>query len=285
MPIRPAEPGDNLPEISFIMPCFNEEGVIPYTIPQFVHAFEQAGRRLELVVCDNGSSDGTGEIVRRFAAEGMPIVLHRVDVNTGFGNGILSSLPFCRAPWIGVIPADGQVDAEDVVRLFDTIRHTDGSVLGKVRRRFRMDGLVRKVVSILYNLMVWSLWPKLGSLDINGNPKIIHRAVIDAMDLQSRQWFLDAEIMVKAHYLGVRVLEMNVFGRMRSHGVSHVGASTCWEFFSKLLALRFGATLSEWRRQHPGPFLSATRPDGAASDDARALAGDAAHSTPTATRK
>ena len=99
------------PELSFIMPCYDEEEVIPYTIPRFVRAFEQAGYRLELVACDNGSSDRTGEILRGFVDEGLPVVPHRVEVNEGYGNGILRSIPHCRGEWIGMIPADGQVDA------------------------------------------------------------------------------------------------------------------------------------------------------------------------------
>jgi glycosyltransferase involved in cell wall biosynthesis len=239
------------PEVSFIMPCYNEQEVIPYTIPQFVQAFQQAGHRLELIACDNGSSDRTGEIIKSFIARGLPIVYHRVEVNEGYGNGVLKSIGVCSAPWIGIIPADGQVDAEDVARLFEVVKHTDGRVLGKVRRRFRMDGLTRKLVSIAYNGFVWMLWPRLGSIDINGSPKIIHRDVLDVMDLQSRQWFLDPEMMVKAHYLGVRVLEMNVFARMRSNGLSHVRARTCVEFFTNLLRFKFGHALARWRRTHP----------------------------------
>jgi glycosyltransferase involved in cell wall biosynthesis len=239
------------PEVSFIMPCYNEQDVIPYTIPQFVQAFEQAGHRLELIACDNGSTDHTGEIIKDFVGKGLPIVYHRVEPNEGYGNGILKSMAVCSAPWIGIIPADGQVDAEDAARLFDVVKYTDGRVLGKVRRRFRMDGLTRKVVSIAYNGFVWVLWPRLGSIDINGSPKIIHRDVLEVMDLQSRQWFLDPEIMIKARYLGVRVLEMNVFARMRSNGLSHVRAATCVEFFTNLLRFKFGGALSRWRRTHP----------------------------------
>lgn len=233
------------------MPCYNEQDAIPYTIPQLVQAFEKAGHRLELIACDNGSTDRTGEIIREFTAAGMPVVYHRVDPNEGYGNGVLKSIPVCRAPWIGIIPADGQVDAEDVARLFDVVKHTDGMVLGKVRRRFRMDGFARKVVSVFYNVFVWVLWPRLGSIDINGSPKVIHRDVVAAMDLQSKRWFLDPEIMVKAHYLGVRVIEVNVFARMRSNGLSHVRASTCVEFFVNLLGFKFGSTLSAWRKSRP----------------------------------
>ncbi len=240
-----------VPELSLIMPCYNEQDSIPYTIPQLVQAFEKAGHRLELVACDNGSKDRSGELIRSFAAQGMPVVYHRVEPNEGYGNGVLKSIHVCTAPWIGVIPADGQVDAEDVARLFEALKHTDGMVLGKVRRRFRMDGPLRKVVSIFYNLFVWMLWPKLGSIDVNGTPKIVHRDVLAAMQLESKKWFLDPEIMIKAHYLGVRTLEMNVFARMRSNGLSHVRASTCVEFFFSLLSFKFGGALTAWRKSNP----------------------------------
>jgi hypothetical protein len=67
------------------------------------------------------------------------------------------------------------------------------------------------------------------------------------MDLQSKNWFLDPEMMIKAQYLGVQVLEMNVFARMRSNGLSHVRPSACVEFFVNLLRYRFGGALTEWR--------------------------------------
>jgi len=239
------------PEISIVMPCYNEQDSIPYTIPQLVEAFQKGGHRLELVACDNGSTDGTAGIIQGFARQGLPVVYHRVSPNEGYGNGVLKTLPVCRAPWVCIIPADGQVDAEDVARLFDAVKSTDGMVIGKVRRRFRMDGPLRKVISIAYNLFVWILWPRLGSIDINGSPKMIHRGVLDQLDLQSKQWFLDPEIMVKAHYLGVRVLEMNVFARMRGNGLSHVRSSTCVEFFVNLLRFKFGGGLSRWRRERP----------------------------------
>ena len=243
-----SQPG---PEISIIMACYNEQEVIPYTIPQLVEAFERDGHRLELVACDNGSSDRTPEIIKGFVDQGLPVVYHRVEPNEGYGNGILKSIPVCSAPWICMIPADGQVDAEDVSRLFEAVKYTDGMVLGKVRRRFRMDGPVRKVVSVFYNLFVWVLWPRLGSIDINGTPKMVQRAVLDQLDLQSKEWFLDPEIMVKAHYMGVRVLEMNVFARMRGNGLSHVRGSTCLEFFVNLLRFKFGGGLSQWRKANP----------------------------------
>jgi glycosyltransferase involved in cell wall biosynthesis len=236
------------PEFSLVVPCYDEQETIPFTIPPLCAAFEKAGVALELIAVDNGSRDRTGEILASFAARGLPVVVHRVETNQGYGWGVLQGFARARAPWVGMIPCDGQVDPEDVVKLFEAVRHTDGKVLGKVRRRFRMDGPLRKVVSIAYNVFVFCLWPKLGSIDVNGTPKIVHRDVLRRLDLRSKRWFLDPELMFKAHYLGVRVIEMNVFARMRSHGLSHVRATTCWEFFATLLGYRLGGELARWRR-------------------------------------
>jgi glycosyltransferase involved in cell wall biosynthesis len=239
---------DGQPDISIVMPAYNEEEIVAYTVRRLVQAFERGGYRLQLVVVDNGSRDRTFEIIQELADE-MPAVLpHQVAVNEGYGNGVTNGFPLCTGRWIGWIPADGQVDAEDVVRLYEAIAATDGRCLAKVRRRFRMDGLLRKVVSISYNALVWVLWPTLGSLDLNGVPKILPREVLGAMKITSKQWFLDPEIMIKAHYMGIRVLELNVFARMRGGGLSHVRANTCWEFFRGLMFFRFSPSMKAWRR-------------------------------------
>lgn len=237
------------PELTFVMPCYNEADVVGYTVPQLADAFRRAGHDIILVCVDNGSTDGTGKVLEEIASRGYRVEIVRVDVNQGYGFGILSGLKHAKTPWVGMIPADGQVDAEDVVRLFEAVRVSKSAVVGKVRRRFRMDGVIRKIVSVAYNLMVWMLWPRLGSIDVNGSPKILPRKVLDLMKLESKRWFLDPELMIKAHRLGVRCLEVNVFARMRSNGLSHVRPAACWEFFRILLHYRFGGALSAWKAE------------------------------------
>jgi polyisoprenyl-phosphate glycosyltransferase len=241
----PRDPALGGPDLSLVMPCYNEEEVLSYTIPRLLGAFSKAGYNVELVAVDNGSEDRTGEIISRHAARDPHIVPVQVDRNQGYGFGILTGIRHCTAPWIGMVAADGQVDAEDLIRLYEAVIATNGRVLGKVRRRFRMDGFLRKVVSVAYNLYVRALWPRLESIDVNGNPRIMRREVLEAMNLKSTNWLLDPEMMVKSHYMGLRIVELNVFARMRSAGLSHVRAATCWEFFRSLLQHRFS---SEWRQ-------------------------------------
>jgi len=243
------------PVLSLVMPCYNEQGILKYTISRVLEAFQKPGYTIELIAVDNGSWDRTGEIIQDFSRTNPAVVYHRVEKNRGFGFGVLAGIYRATAPWVGMIAADGQVDAEDVVRLFEAAITCDVPVLAKVRRRFRMDGFRRKIVSVAYNGFVRAMWPKLESIDINGNPRLLPRDALLAMKLTSHDWFLDPEMMIKAHYMGLRILELNVFARMRGAGLSHVRASTCWEFFRNLLVYRFS---SAWKRSI-GPY-SATLP-------------------------
>jgi glycosyltransferase involved in cell wall biosynthesis len=234
--------------LSLIMPCYNEEESVPVTVPRLLDAFASAGHEIELIAVDNGSSDPTGVILDRLLQR-YPgrLRVHRVEVNQGYGNGLLSGIPLCNGDWVGFIPADGQVDEVDVVRLWEVAAASRGDVVAKVRRRFRMDGITRKLVSIAYNGLIRLMWPRLNSLDVNGAPKMLPLAALQAMQLESRGWFLDPEIMIKAHYMGLRVLEYNVFARMRGNGVSHVRAETCVEFLRNLLIYRFSREVGAWR--------------------------------------
>lgn len=239
---------ENLPMLSLIMPCYNEEEVIDYSVMRLIQAFENKGYPLQLVACNNGSSDGTREVIEAYVAAGHPVVPKHIEVNEGYGNGVLESIPLCTGEWIGVIPADGQVDAEDVVRLYESVSRSNGLVLAKVFRRFRLDGPWRVFVSALYNLFMLVLWPGIGSRDVNGSPKMLHRDALAAMKLESRNWLLDPEMMIKAGHMGIEVIEMNVFSRMREHGQSHVEVATIWMFISGLISFRFGSKLKNWRR-------------------------------------
>jgi len=244
------------PDLSLVMPCHDEREVVGATVGELLDAFERAGVTLELVTVDNGSSDGTGELLEALA-EGEPrIVVHRIARNQGYGFGILDALPRCRGRWVGHIAADGQVDADDVVRLYELADRTDGRVVAKVRRRFRLDGARRSVVSVVYNLLMSVFWPGIGTLDVNGIPKLVRREVLELMRLESRDWMLDPELMIKARAMGLRVVELNILARARFAGRSHVVVADVFAFLARLASFRFGGALSPWRRQWvKGPGL------------------------------
>lgn len=241
---------EHAPQFSVVIPCFNEAECLRTTVTQLADALLADRIHAELVLVDNGSEDGTGLIIDELREQGLPIVKERVDRNQGYGYGILRGFEVARGDFVGLVHADGQVEPHDVIRTYQIAARSHTPRMVKVRRRFRMDGVRRKLISITYNVAANALFGGLGSIDINGNPKVLPRKYLEQMDLQSTDWFIDPEIMIKAKALGLEVFELNAFAQMRMDGVSHVQSSTCWEFVVNLLAYRFGA---KGRSRTPAP--------------------------------
>jgi glycosyltransferase involved in cell wall biosynthesis len=236
-------------ELSLVIPCYNEEACLEYTVPPLIQAFEDAGVNLELILVDNGSVDRTSEVIDRLIARGMPVVKATVPVNLGQGLGVLTGLRIGQGRYVGYLCADGQVAPESVLLIYRSLRAAGPYTLAKARRRFRQDSWVRKIVSIGYNAMMLVLFPGIPSLDVNGNPKIMPAEVLRTMELASTDWFLEAEVMLKARHLRLMVLEIDVPGYLRKAGRSNVRIRTVMEFFRNIASARLGVPWSDWRRR------------------------------------
>jgi len=226
------------PAISFSIPCYNEQQVLGRTVRRFAAEFARHGVPLELVAVDNGSSDETGRIIDELIEEGLPVVKVMLEKNAGYGGGILRGLAECRAPLVGYLHADGQVEPEDVFRLYEVAASLTGPVLVQVNRRFRLDGTKRRFVTYCYNTLINLLFGGLGTTDVNGSPKILRREDVGRMQIESTDWFFDAEMMIKARWLGLKVIEVNVLSQARLGGVSHVNAAARRQFLRNLLRWR-----------------------------------------------
>ncbi len=251
-----------LPEVSLVIPCYNEQECLRQTVTELLDAFGGAGIAAELVLVDNGSRDQTGAIIDDLRNCGLPIVKVVVPVNLGYGHGILSGLKQCTAPLVGYLCADGQVPAEAAAEVCRLARGATVPVLAKVRRRFRKDSYQRKFVSVVYNLGMQLAFGWLGSLDLNGSPKIMSRDSMIAMQLQSPDWFLDPEVMIKSKRLGLAIVEIDVEGKLRQGGSSNVRWTTCFEFLRNILRYRFGSPLRGWSglRKHSTRAYAAAAP-------------------------
>jgi len=250
------------PELSLTIPCYNEEASIGETAPALVRAFEEAGVALELILVDNGSTDNTSQVIDDLIQNGLPATKVSIETNTGYSPGIIRGLEACTAPIIGFVHADGQVAPVDVVMVYRLMERREQRVLAKVRRRFRGDSWRRKIVSIIYNGLMQVMFGWLGAIDINGSPKMFSRETFRKMRLQSKDWFLDPEIILKAKRLGLRTIEIDVEGRPRAGGASHVRGQTMVEFLGNIWRYRFGSTMRKWYRevQNEPPAAEATAP-------------------------
>lgn len=215
--------------LSVVIPLRNEvENVAPVAAGLAV-ALRCEGVAFELILVDNGSSDGTGEAIDRLA---LPEARKAVEAERGFGRAVLRGLTEARGEVVGFMPGDGQVAPEDLVGLYRAMV-ARGAALAKVRRSRRQDGLARWLVSLACNLSFRLLFG-LATWDVNGSPKLMRRDLYESLALRSQDWFLDAEIMIGCARRRVTYVEVPVTFRPRASGASNVRWSTAFEFLGNM---------------------------------------------------
>lgn len=184
-----------------------------------------------------GSGDTTPDVVRELAAGDPRIVCSAVVKQGMMGWDLRSGLALASGQYLAVIDGDGQVLVEDLVRIYRLLRE-QGLDLAKTYRRQRGDGLKRKLLSLVFNGLFHVLFPGLPMRDINAKPKILTRAAFEQMTLQSTDWFIDAEIMIQARALGLRVGETETEFLGLTGRRSFIKLSAVFEFLHNLLRYR-----------------------------------------------
>ncbi|HET7287464.1 MAG TPA: hypothetical protein VFI71_08340, partial [Pyrinomonadaceae bacterium] len=122
--------------------------------------------------------------------------------------------------------------------------------LTKTYRVIRDDGLYRRLISAVYNA-IFSLLFGFKVRDINSKPKIIRRDKYELLHLESDDWFADAEIVIRARELGLKVGETPVHFKSNDNRGSFVKPKAILEFTSNLLRYRFSSRQKAKARSLP----------------------------------
>jgi glycosyltransferase involved in cell wall biosynthesis len=236
------------PELSVIVLCYRSGGAARAFAARIRKSLLDAGiDNYQLVLVGNyvaGSGDTTPEVVRELAAGDPRIVCSAVLKQGMMGWDLRSGLALATGQYLAVIDGDGQVLVEDLVRVYRLLRE-QGLDLAKTYRKQRGDGLKRKLFSLVFNGFFHVLFPGLPARDINAKPKILTRAAFERMTLQSSDWFIDAEIMIQARGLGLRVGETETGFLGLTGRRSFIRLAAVFEFLRNLLRYR----IAELRRR------------------------------------
>ena len=240
------------PDFSIVVPLYNEEACAGRSIRELLEALEArwAGR-YELILVINGSTDGTVAICERFATGYPQVRTVRFMKNQGYGGGILGGLNQARGAYCGFTCGDGQTPPDVLTRLMAEIADGDDDVV-KAIRIHRRDGLMRHLQSAVYNWSFGCLF-HMPAHDINAMPKLMRRETFRRLALESTDWFIDAEIMIKAHHARMRVRELPAPYVGRSGGASAVRLNTCLEFLRNAVRVIVSGRLAAWKHLTPQP--------------------------------
>lgn len=227
---------DGRVNFSLVLPLYNECEGISKLVADLVKEFRAEGIVCELVLVNNGSTDSTGDVLEDIQKSYGAIRVVNAPINQGYGWGIICGLREASGPVVGFMCGDGQITPADVTRVYRRLIRQDLE-LCKVIRVVRHDGIKRKLLSKSYNLLFRLLFP-VTSADINGTPKFFRRRCYQELDLKSKDWFIDAEIMIKATQRNYRIGEVAVEFRPRPTGESNVRLLTAVEFVWNMLRYR-----------------------------------------------
>ena len=244
------------PEISILIPAYNEAQSIDAVVREAVEVFDEAFSSFEVIVIDDGSADDTAGALAAFAKADDRVKVVRHPRRSGKSAALRTGMLHARALWAATMDGDGQDDPRSVV---DMAQAVDLATVGEVglvagNRTNRTDGANRKFASRFANGLRRSLLND-DCPDTACGLKLIVRDVFLAMP------FFDAlhrYLPALTRHLGYDIVNVPVVNRGRAAGESK------YTNLGRAAAGLFDLLGVIWlmRRTHtPGPELL-RRPDG-----------------------
>jgi glycosyltransferase involved in cell wall biosynthesis len=213
------------------IPMLDEEGQAESVLEEIIGWCDKAGIEVQVAAVNNGSRDGTGEVIARIEERDPRIRAVQLSQNHGYGGGILAGLHLLQeCEIIGWMWGDGQIPAEMLPTLYWTCKA--GAPMAKVRRGVREDGWRRKTVSRAYAAAMHAMGS--ATPDVNGCPKLFRAEYLQTLELRSTDWFLDAEAVLKTENRGIGIHSEETVMSARLHGKSKVGWGTIAEFAANM---------------------------------------------------
>ncbi len=194
-------------EVSVVIPCLNEANSVAHCVDKARKAFEAAGLCGEVVVADNGSTDGSIQIAEEHGARVIRVA------ERGYGAALRAGIAGSRGPFIIMGDADDSYDFSDVPRFVEMYRQGYDVIMGNRFRGKIKPGAMpwhhkyigNPGLTALLNLFFHA---RIG--DSHCGMRGFTRAIYNRMDLRSTGMEFASEFVIKAAQLGARMTEIPI---------------------------------------------------------------------------
>jgi glycosyltransferase involved in cell wall biosynthesis len=221
------------PFISVVVPLYNEEESLRELFDQIKSVTKQMGKAYEVIFVDDGSSDGSFEVLRQLHSRNKGIKVIRFRRN--FGKSAALSVGFKEAAGEIVITmdADLQDDPKEIPGLVDAMGDSYDLVSGWKKKRY--DPLSKTLPSRFFNYVTGKV-TGIAIHDFNCGLKAYRSVVVKNLNIHGE---LHRFIPVLAHWAGYRVTEKAVQHHPRKFGKTKFGMSRFFNGFLDLLTVLF----------------------------------------------
>jgi len=223
----------SVPELSIVLPVFNEALSLPILWGELVPVLEALSLAAEVIVVDDGSTDGSADVARRLRAADPRVRLIRLARNAGLSAAFAAGLRAARGRLVVTLDADLQSDPADIPALLAELDRWDAACGW---RRARRDPWLKRVSSRIANAVRAAI---LGDRfhDSACSLRAMHRRCVEALDpFDGFHRFIPVLLRQTGH----RVIEVPVNHRPRRFGRSHYGVrNRAWRGLLDLLGVRW----------------------------------------------
>jgi glycosyltransferase involved in cell wall biosynthesis len=193
------------PEISVVMPCLNEARTVAACIKEALAALAQAGITGEVIIADNGSTDGSREIAAAAGARVIPVT------QKGYGSALRGGIAVARGRFIIMGDADGSYDYSHLPRFVARLRAGDDLVMGNRFQGGVQPGAMPWKNRYLGNPVLsclGRLFFRTGIGDFHCGLRGFSAAAYRRMNLRTTGMEFASEMVIKSVILGLRVSEV-----------------------------------------------------------------------------
>jgi glycosyltransferase involved in cell wall biosynthesis len=230
-------------DISIVLPCLNERAAVAGCVRAALAAITQTGRAGEVVLVDNGCTDGSADIARTLGARVV------VQPERGYGNACRAGLDTARGRYLVLGDADGSYDFAETQRFVDGLERGYDLVIGsRLRGTIRpgaMPSLHRYVGTPVLAVMLSRLFGVTVS-DPNCGLRALTRDAYDRLALVTAGMEFASEMLARAGALGLAIHELPIEYRRRM-GVSKLRPfRDGWNHVRALQRCHVNAVRSAW---------------------------------------
>ena len=224
-------------KLSIVVSCYNEEKNIPLILSRFNDVISR--NDIEVILVDNGSTDNSEGVLSKLLPKYPFAKTVKVDVNQGYGYGILQGLNIAVGEYIGWTHADMQTDPNDVIKALEIIEKENCDkifVKGNRKGRPLFDVFFTFGMGCFETLLMGQfLW------DINAQPNIFSRDLFDNWQNPPFDFALDLFALYEAKKQRYKIIRFPVVFPERLHGKSHwnTGLQAKWKFIKRTIEFSF----------------------------------------------